>query len=57
MWVFLLSTVIILCVIHVLFNYNSLARKMMKIQGPDGQFIVGNALQVMVSPGAYLLSL
>ncbi|XP_073967306.1 cytochrome P450 4C1-like [Choristoneura fumiferana] len=50
MWVFLLSTVIILCVIHVLFNYNSFARLMRKIQGPDGYFIVGNALQVMVSP-------
>ncbi|KAI8440650.1 hypothetical protein MSG28_001859 [Choristoneura fumiferana] len=39
MWVFLLSTVIILCVIHVLFNYNSFARLMRKIQGPDDELM------------------
>ncbi|XP_073957075.1 uncharacterized protein [Choristoneura fumiferana] len=50
MWVFLLLTVIILCVVHVLLNYNSLARKMRKIQGPNGHFIVGNAFQFIVSP-------
>uniref|UniRef100_UPI003B6740D6 cytochrome P450 4C1-like n=1 Tax=Pieris rapae TaxID=64459 RepID=UPI003B6740D6 len=40
----------ILCVLHILFNYNKTARMMRNIPGFRFNFIVGNALEILVSP-------
>uniref|UniRef100_UPI00213B29FC cytochrome P450 4C1-like n=1 Tax=Pieris napi TaxID=78633 RepID=UPI00213B29FC len=40
----------ILCVLHILFNYNKTAKMMRKIPGFRFNFIVGNALEILVSP-------
>ncbi|XP_063375636.1 cytochrome P450 4C1-like [Cydia amplana] len=50
MLIYLLSTAILLCVIHVLFNYNSVARALRKIPGHEYAFIIGNALEILVPP-------
>ncbi|XP_063395271.1 cytochrome P450 4C1-like [Cydia fagiglandana] len=50
MLIYLLSTAILLCAIHVFFNYNSVARALRKIPGPKDAFIIGNALEIIVPP-------
>uniref|UniRef100_UPI003B75B36C cytochrome P450 4C1-like n=1 Tax=Ostrinia nubilalis TaxID=29057 RepID=UPI003B75B36C len=41
---------IVLFSLHLLFNYNENARLFRKIPGPQGVFIVGNALEYLVTP-------
>uniref|UniRef100_UPI003B5C9B81 cytochrome P450 4C1-like n=1 Tax=Leguminivora glycinivorella TaxID=1035111 RepID=UPI003B5C9B81 len=50
MLIYLISTAIVLCVIHVFFNYNRVARALRKIPGHKDAFIIGNALEILVSP-------
>ncbi|CAH0592587.1 unnamed protein product [Chrysodeixis includens] len=49
MLVYILSCILLLCVIHVLLNYNERARMIKKIPGPKDDFIIGNAVRVMCS--------
>uniref|UniRef100_UPI003B3A860B uncharacterized protein LOC113518034 n=1 Tax=Galleria mellonella TaxID=7137 RepID=UPI003B3A860B len=51
MLVYTLSVIaVLLCFIHVLMNYNRKARMLRKIPGPPETFIVGNALDIILSP-------
>lgn len=47
----LLVVAVFLCIIHILFNYNEKARLMKRIPGPKNDFIIGNALAILLSPG------
>lgn len=51
MVVYLLAFAIFLCVIHLLFNYNERARMIKKLPGPEDDFIIGNGLRIIRSPG------
>uniref|UniRef100_UPI003B436FEE uncharacterized LOC140265571 n=1 Tax=Amyelois transitella TaxID=680683 RepID=UPI003B436FEE len=46
----LMTLVVLLCVIHLLINYNKKARMMRRIPGPKETFLVGNAPEIIVSP-------
>ncbi|CAG9796526.1 unnamed protein product [Diatraea saccharalis] len=50
MFLYLLYTVIFLCLLHLIFNYNKRARTLKIIPGFKDRFIVGNALELMLSP-------
>ncbi|XP_053613653.1 cytochrome P450 4C1-like [Plodia interpunctella] len=46
----LVVAALLLCVVHVLINYSKKARMMRKIPGPKETFLIGNALDIIVSP-------
>ncbi|KAL0901439.1 hypothetical protein ABMA27_006696 [Loxostege sticticalis] len=48
--VFLTSTAIILCSLHILFNYSEKARQFRRIPGPRDVFLFGNALEYLLTP-------
>ncbi|CAH0405315.1 unnamed protein product [Chilo suppressalis] len=50
MIVYFLYIVIFLCCVHVVFNYNGKARALKRIPGFRDRFIVGNALELLLSP-------
>ncbi|XP_041971593.1 cytochrome P450 4C1-like [Aricia agestis] len=50
MFVYLLGIASLLIVVHLIFNYNAKSRKILQIPGPKRHFIIGNALDLMVSP-------
>ncbi|KAL0851084.1 hypothetical protein ABMA28_006959 [Loxostege sticticalis] len=46
----LIAIIVVLCFAEVYLNQNKLARKLKKIPGPKDVFIVGNGLEIIVSP-------
>lgn len=50
MWMYFILILLLLLTIHFLLNYNYRARLLRRIPGPRGYFIVGNALDVILSP-------
>ncbi|XP_026740500.1 cytochrome P450 4C1-like [Trichoplusia ni] len=47
---YLIGTLVLLCVINILLNYNERARLIKKIPGPKDDFLFGNALTIIRSP-------
>ncbi|XP_075973822.1 cytochrome P450 4C1-like [Anticarsia gemmatalis] len=48
--IYLVVTILFLCLLEYVLNYNEKALLMKKIPGPKNHFILGNALAIMVSP-------
>ncbi|KAG6458682.1 hypothetical protein O3G_MSEX011017 [Manduca sexta] len=49
MFIYLFAIIVILCVIHIIFNYNASARLLRRIPGPPDRFIVGNSPELLLS--------
>ncbi|CAB3256532.1 unnamed protein product [Arctia plantaginis] len=56
MWVYLVGIALVLCILHIILNYNEQARLLRKIPGPQYDFLVGNGVRAF-SSGAALMRL